>query len=63
MEFELNLYTSVGIMLVWSFAIILVDELVMRRWRERKWERKAARGDAEARELLRIAGSAKVYDE
>jgi len=42
---------------------VALDEFVMRPRREKKWERRAAKGDPEARELLRIAGSAKVYDE
>ena len=61
--FELNLWTSAGIMLGFSLLIILLDEFLAKPWRERKWERRAASGDAEAKELLRIAGSAKVYDE
>ena len=61
--FELNLWTSAAIMVGFSLLIVVLDEFVARPWRERKWERKAASGDAEAKELLRIAGSAKVYDE
>lgn len=63
MGFELNLYTSVAIMLAFSVLVVALDEFVMRPRREKKWERRAAKGDPEARELLRIAGSAKVYDE
>jgi len=63
MIIELNLWTSIGIMVGWSLMIVALDELVMKRWREKMWEKRAARGDPEARELLRIAGSAKVYEE
>jgi|WetSurSiteA1Bulk_404760.scaffolds.fasta_scaffold214463_1 hypothetical protein len=63
MIIELNLWTSIGIMVSWSLMIVALDELVMKRWREKMWEKRAARGDPEARELLRVAGSAKVYEE
>jgi len=63
MAFQLNLWNSSVIIVLFSLLIVVLDEFVARRWRERKWERKAANGDPEARELLRIAGSAKVYDE
>ena len=63
MAFELNLWTSAGIMIGFSLLIVVLDEFVARPWREKKWEKRAARGDPEAKELLRIAGSAKVYEE
>ncbi len=63
MAFELNVWTSAAIMLGFSLLIVVVDEFIMRRWREKRWEKRAASGDPEAKELLRIARSAKVYDE
>jgi len=63
MHFELNLWTSAGIVLGFSLLIVVVDEFVVKPWREKSWEKKAAAGDPEARELLRLAGSAKVFDE
>ena len=45
--------------LIFPFA----DEYVVKPWRHKKWERKAASGDKEAQELLRMAASAHVDDE
>ena len=63
MTLELNLWTSAGIMIGFSLLIVVLDEFVARPWRDKKWEKRAASGDPEAKELLRIAASAKVYEE
>ena len=60
---ELDLWTSVAIVLGFSFVVIGVDEYIVKPWREKRWERRAASGDKEAQELLRIARSVKVYEE
>ena len=63
MGFELNLWTSAGIIVGFSLLIVVLDEFVAKPLREKRWGKRAASGDPEARELLRVAGSAKVYDE
>jgi hypothetical protein len=60
---ELNLYSSIAIMLGFSLLVVFLDEYVVRRWREKKWEREAATGDKRAQELLKMARSAKVTEE
>jgi hypothetical protein len=60
---ELNLYTSVAIVLGFSFLVIALDEYVAKPWRKASWEKRAASGDKEAQEMLRIAKSAHVVDE
>jgi len=60
---ELHMWNSVAIVLGFSFVVIAVDEWIVKGWRHRKWERKAASGDKDAAELLRVARSAKVIDE
>jgi hypothetical protein len=60
---ELGLWSSIAIVTGFSFLVIFLDEYVAKPWRKRKWERRAASGDKEAAELLRIAKSAKVIDE
>jgi hypothetical protein len=60
---ELNLYSSIGIVLGFSLLVVFLDEVVVRRWREKRWEREAASGDKQAQELLKMARSAKVSDE
>jgi hypothetical protein len=60
---ELNMYISIAIMLGFSLLVVFLDEYVVRRWREKKWEREAASGDKRAQELLKMARSAKVSDE
>lgn len=59
----LNMYNSIGIVLGFSFLVIFLDEYIVKPWRHKKWERKAASGDKEAERLLRMARSAKVSDE
>ncbi len=60
---HLDLYSSVAIVLGFSFLVVFVDEYLVKPWREKKWERLAASGDKEAQELLRVAKSVKVVDE
>lgn len=60
---ELNLYNSVAIVLSFSVLVVLLDEFVVKSWRKRKWERRAAAGDLDAQELLRVARSAQVVEE
>ena len=60
---ELGMWSSIAIVVAFSFLVIGLDEYVVKPWREKKWERLAASGDKEAQEMLRIAKSAKVYDE
>jgi len=63
MEFELDLYTSAGIIVGFSLLIVILDEFVAKPWREKKWKKQAANGDPEAQELLRIASSAMVHED
>jgi hypothetical protein len=63
MEFHLGLWSSISIVLGFSFLVVGLDEFVAKPWRHRHWEARAASGDKEAQELLRIARSAKVSDE
>jgi len=59
----LNLWSAVTIILAVSLIVVFLDGYVVKPMRTRKWERKAESGDEEARELLRVARSAKVVDE
>ena len=59
----LGMWSSIGIVIAFSFVVIFLDEYIVKPWRHKKWERKAASGDKEAQELLRMARSAKVDDE
>jgi len=60
---ELGLYSSIAIVLGFSFLVVALDEYIAKPWRHKRWERRAASGDKEAVELLRVARSAKVVDE
>jgi hypothetical protein len=60
---ELGMWSSIAIIVGFSFLVIVLDEYVLKPWRHRKWERLAESGDPEAQELLRIARSAKVSEE
>jgi hypothetical protein len=60
---ELGLYSSIAIVLGFSFLVIGLDEWVAKPWRHRHWEARAKSGDQEAAELLRIARSAKTSEE
>jgi len=60
---QLGMWSSVAIVVGFSFLVVFLDEYVVKPWRHKKWERLAASGDPEAQELLRLAKSAKVYEE
>jgi hypothetical protein len=60
---HLNMYNSIAIVLGFSFVVIFLDEYIVKPWRHKKWERKAASGDKEAERLLNMARSAKVFEE
>ena len=60
---ELGMWNSIAIVTGFSILVILLDGYVVKPWREKRWERRAASGDTEAAELLRIARSAKVSEE
>ena len=60
---QLGLWNSVIIVTVFSFLVIFMDEYIVKPWRERRWERRAAAGDQEAKELLEMARAAKVSEE
>jgi hypothetical protein len=60
---KLGMWNSIAIVVGFSFLVVFLDEYIVKPWRHRKWERKAASGDKEAQELLRMARSAKVDEE
>ncbi len=60
---HLGMWNSIIIVLSFSFVVVFLDEYVVKPWRHRKWERKAASGDKEAQRLLEMARSAKVSEE
>lgn len=60
---ELGLWNSIFIVLGFSVLVVLLDEFVAKPWRKSRWEKRAASGDKEAQELLRMAKSAKVSEE
>jgi len=60
---HLGMWSSIIIVTGFSFFVIFLDEYVVKPWRERRWERLAASGDEEAKELIRVAKSAKVSEE
>lgn len=60
---HLNMWNSIAIVLGFSFLVVFLDEYVVKPWRHKKWERRAASGDREAAELLKMARSAKVSEE
>lgn len=59
----LNMWNSIVIVLGFSLLVVFLDEYIVKPWRQRKWERKAASGDPEAQQLLKMARSAKVSEE
>jgi len=59
----LNVWNSVAIVIGFSFLVIFLDGYIVKPWREKRWERKAASGDKEAEALLKMAREAKVVDE
>lgn len=60
---ELGLYSSIAIVVGFSFVVIALDEWVAKPMRHRRWQARANSGDREAQELLKLARSAKVVDE
>jgi hypothetical protein len=60
---ELGLWSSVAIVLGFSFLVVFVDEWIVKPMRHKRWEKKAASGDKEFLHLLDIARNAKVVDE
>jgi len=42
MHFELGLYSSVAIVLGFSFLVVALDEYVAKPWRKKRWEQRAA---------------------
>jgi len=60
---QLGMWSSVIIVTAFSFLVIFLDEYVVKPWREKHYERLAEEGDEEAKELIRLAKSAKVSDE
>ena len=60
---QLNMWSSVIIILGFSFLVVFMDEYIMKPYREKRWEKQAASGDKEKQELLRLARSAKVVEE
>jgi hypothetical protein len=60
---ELTFWSSIAIIVGFSFVVVALDEWVVKPMRQRRWERQAASGDNEAQELLRMARSAKVSEE
>jgi len=59
----LNVWNSMAIVIGFSFLVIFLDGYIVKPWREKRWERKAASGDKEAEALLKMAREAKVVDE
>jgi len=59
----LNIWNSAAIVLGFSFLVVALDEYVAKPWRKKRWEARAASGDKEAQDMLRIARSAHVVDE
>ena len=60
---ELGLWSSVIIVVGFSFFVVFMDEYIVKPMREKRWEKRAASGDKEAIELLKMAKGAKVVDE
>ena len=61
--YDLNIWSSTIIVVVFSFVLIILDEYVAKPWREKRWEKQAASGDVEKQELLRLARSARPVEE
>ena len=60
---ELDFNTSCVIVFLFSVFVVILDEYIAKPIRRRRWEQRAASGDKEAQELLRMAKSAKVSEE
>jgi len=60
---ELTLQSSIVIVVGFSLLVIVLDEYIVKPWRQKRWERQAASVDSQAQELLKMARSAKLSDE
>jgi len=60
---ELGIWNSVAILVGFSFFVVFLDEWIVKPLRHKRWERRAASGDKEAEELLKMAKAAKVSEE
>jgi hypothetical protein len=60
---SLGMWSSVAIVVGFSFLVIGMDEYIIKQWRIKHWEDLAAKGDVEKIELLRMAKAAHVVDE
>ena len=63
MDYELGVWSSTIIVVGFSLLVIALDEWVAKPWRQRRWEQRAASGDKEAAEFLKIARQAKVVED
>jgi hypothetical protein len=62
-NFELGIWSSTAIVVGFSLLVVALDEWVAKPWRSRRWEQRAASGDKQAAEFLRIAKQAKVTED
>jgi hypothetical protein len=63
MVFQLDMISSVIIVVAFSFIVVGLDEYIVKGWRLRHWEKLAAAGDPEKIELLRMAKAAHPVEE
>ena len=63
MDYELGVWSSTAIVVVFSLIVVALDEYVAKPWRQRRWEERAKSGDKEAAEFLKIARQAKVVED
>jgi hypothetical protein len=62
-HFHLTMWSSIAIILGFSFFVVFMDEYIMKPMRQKRWEKAAQSGDVKKQELLKLARSAKVVDE
>ena len=62
-QFELGVWSSTAIVVGFSLIVVALDEWIAKPWRQRRWEARAASGDVEAQEFLKIARQAKVVED
>jgi len=62
-DYELGVWSSTFIVVSFSLLVVALDEYVAKPWRQRRWEQRAASGDKEAAEFLKIARQAKVVED
>ena len=62
-NYELGIWSSTAIVVGFSLFVVALDEWVAKPWRARRWEQRAASGDKQAAEFLRIAKQAKVVED